>query len=78
MTYLYFYMNFWYYSLLWRMDTLLTSDCKQRLLLGNAHNRRTVFSVVCTTAISGKQLSTHVSVATDVTATEDRCFLCGP
>jgi hypothetical protein len=52
------------------MDTLLTGDCKQRLLLGNAHNnRRTVFSVVCTAAMSGKQITKHVSVATDLNAT---------
>jgi hypothetical protein len=54
--------------------------CKQRLLLGNAHNeRRTVFSVARAAAVSGKQVSEHVPVATDTNATiQERCLLCGP
>jgi hypothetical protein len=48
---------------------------KQHLLLGNAcniharNNRRTVFSVVCTAAVSGQQLSKNIPAATNTKAT---------
>jgi hypothetical protein len=44
---------------LWRIDPLISGDCKQRSLLDNTHNigarntRRTVFSVVRVAAVSG-------------------------
>jgi hypothetical protein len=59
--------------------------CKQQPLLGNArniharNNRRTVFSVVCATAVSRQWLCKHVLVAMVMNATiEQQCFLAGP
>jgi hypothetical protein len=71
--------------MLWHLDSLLSGDCKQWPLLGNAcnihvcNNRRTVFSVVHATTVSGQWLGEHIFAATGMNATiEEPCFLCGP
>jgi hypothetical protein len=55
--------------ILWRTDPLLSGDCKQRPLLGNARKDRTVFSVSRAAAVSGKWLGEHVTAAKDTNAT---------
>jgi hypothetical protein len=85
------YNNLWsvaftrVYYVLWHIDSLLSGDCKQRPLLGNAcnihacNNRRTVFSVVHATTVPGQRLGKHILAATDTSWTiEEQCFSCGP